>query len=63
MSAVPFTVAFFLFEQLARWILRNYGVHEFWFMLAAYFGFIWLILWRARARPRIGRPGEDVLET
>jgi hypothetical protein len=51
LSAVPFTVAFIMFEQLARWLLKNYGIHEFWFMLAAYFGFLWLILWRSRAAP------------
>ena len=50
LSAVPFTVAYILFEQMARWLLQSYGIHEFWFMLVAYFGFVWLILWRARAR-------------
>jgi len=46
---VVFTVAFIGFEQLGRYIMKNYGVHEFWFMLVSYFGFAALIRWRRQA--------------
>ena len=48
LSAVVFTVAFILFENIARFGF-NRGIHKFWFMLIAYFGFLFLILWRGRA--------------
>jgi len=48
LTAVVFTVAFILFENIARFGF-NRGIHEFWFMLIAYFGFLFLILWRGRA--------------
>jgi hypothetical protein len=31
---------------------KAYGVHEFWFMLASYFGFAFLIWWRRTAGER-----------
>lgn len=46
--AVVYTVAFIGFEQLARFGVDRYGVNEFWFMAASYFGFIGVILWRGR---------------
>jgi len=46
LAFVPFTVAFILFEQSARYVWRRWDVHEFWFMLASYFGFLGLIYWR-----------------
>jgi len=46
--AVIYTVAFILFEQLARAGVDRLGMNEFWFMLIAYFGFVGLILWRGR---------------
>jgi hypothetical protein len=49
LTAVLFTVAFILFEQLARLGVKHYGLHEFTFMAISYFGFIGLILWRKRA--------------
>jgi hypothetical protein len=49
LTAVLFTVAFILFEQLARLGVKSYGLHEFDFMAISYFGFIGLILWRERA--------------
>jgi hypothetical protein len=52
LSLIPFTIAFILFEQSARYLLKNYGVHEFWFMLVSYFGFAGLIYWRRRAGER-----------
>jgi hypothetical protein len=57
LSAVPFTVAFISFEQFARLVLEKYGVHEFWLMLMAYCGFLWLILWRGKASARPAATG------
>lgn len=55
LTAVIFTVAFIGFEMLARYGVQR-GVHEFWFMAAAWFGFLWLILWRGALR---GIPKQD----
>jgi len=49
LSAIVFTVAFIMFEMLGRYFVHSVGFHEFWVMLAAYFGFLGLIAWRARA--------------
>lgn len=46
-TAVIFTVAYIVFENVARFGVSR-GCHEFWFMFSAYFGFLWLILWRGR---------------
>jgi len=46
LSALVYTAAFIGFEQLARLGVESYGVNEFWFMAASYFGFIGVILWR-----------------
>jgi hypothetical protein len=51
LSFILFTVAFIAFEQVARFGNRR-GIHEFWFMLIAYFGIAGLILWRRRAGER-----------
>ena len=48
LGAIVFTVAFILFENIARFGV-NRGINEFWFMLIAYFGFLFLILWRGGA--------------
>ena len=48
LSAILFTIAFIFFEHIAQWGVKDYGINEFWFMLIAYFGYIALILWRAR---------------
>ncbi len=48
-SAVMFTVAYILFENISRFSVNGFGISEFWFMLIAFFGFIALILWRSRA--------------
>jgi hypothetical protein len=45
-SAIAFTVAFILFENIARFSVERFGVHEFWLMFIAYFGFLAIILWR-----------------
>jgi len=50
LSAVAFTIAFISFEMIARYFVNTVGLHEFWMMLVAYFGFLALITWRARAR-------------
>ena len=44
--AVIYTVAFIGLEQLSRLGVERYGVNEFWFMAATFFGFIGVILWR-----------------
>ena len=49
LSAIVFTVAYIVFEMVGRYIVQSVGLHEFWVMLAAYFGFLGLIAWRARA--------------
>ena len=49
LSAVAFTIAFILFENVSRFFVDGYGISEFWFMLVAYFGFLWLIVWRGKA--------------
>jgi hypothetical protein len=41
-------VAFIGFEQLSRFGVERYGVNEFWFMAASFFGFIGVILWRGQ---------------
>ncbi len=46
LAALVYTAAFIGFEQLARLGVDGYGVNEFWFMAASYFGFIGVILWR-----------------
>ena len=49
LCALVYTVAFIGFEQLSRFGVERYGVNEFWFMAASFFGFIGVILWRGRA--------------
>jgi hypothetical protein len=57
LSFVVFTVAFIGFEQFARFLQLRYRIHEFWFMLASYFGFLALILWRRAALlPKAAQP-------
>jgi len=46
LCALVYTVAFIGFEQLSRFGVEHYGVNEFWFMAASFFGFIGVILWR-----------------
>ena len=48
-TAVVFTVSFIGFEFIARIGVQR-GINEFWFMAAAYFGFLWLIWWRGARR-------------
>jgi len=47
-TAVIFTIAFILFENIARYGVEQNGIHEFWFMLIAFFGFVGIILWRGQ---------------
>jgi hypothetical protein len=56
LAFVLFTVAFIGFEQVARVAVHRFGLHEFWIMLASYFGFLFLILWRGRSASA-RRPG------
>lgn len=48
LCALVYTAAFIGFEQLSRLGVEQYGVNEFWFMAASFFGFIGVILWRGR---------------
>jgi len=49
LSSIVFTVAFIAFEQLSRYGVENWGMHEFCWMSMSFFGFWWLIWWRGRA--------------
>eukprot|EP00899_Mesostigma_viride_P015260 jgi/Mesvir1/23735/Mv18676-RA.1 len=49
LSCFAFVVAFIAFESIARVGVSRFDLHEFWFMLASYFGFAALIYWRANA--------------
>jgi len=48
-GAVVFTVVFIALESLARHGVAHWGMHEFCWMTLSFFGFWWLILWRARS--------------
>jgi hypothetical protein len=50
-SAIAFTVAFILFENISRFTVNGFGISEFWFMLIAFCGFVFIILWRGRKAP------------
>ncbi|MBM4195910.1 MAG: hypothetical protein FJ197_02245 [Gammaproteobacteria bacterium] len=52
LSFVLFTLAYIGFEQIARYLVKNLGFHEFHTMLISYVGFAALIWWRARASRR-----------
>ncbi len=47
LSGIAFTVAFILFENIAKFGVENYGINEFWFMLIAYLGYLGIVVWRA----------------
>lgn len=46
-GGVAYTVVFSQFEMLARNGIAR-GIHEFWFLLAAFLGLLALVLWRGR---------------
>lgn len=46
---VPYTLFYVACEMIPRIGVGN-GIHEFWFMLIAYFGYVGLILWRRDAQ-------------
>jgi hypothetical protein len=46
-TAVAFTIGYILFENVARFGVRA-GCNEFWFMFAALFGFVYVIVSRGR---------------
>lgn len=58
-GAVVFTVAFIMFEQLSRYGVEQWGMHEFCWMTISFFGFWWLILWRARSTVKPKPAKED----
>ena len=47
-GGLVYSVVFILFENIARYGVDTLGYSEFWFMLAAYLGFVGVILWRGR---------------
>lgn len=49
LGAIVFTVVFIAFEQLARYGIENWGMHEFCWMTLSFLGFVWLIAWRGRS--------------
>lgn len=51
LSGVVFTVAFIFFEQIARYGVEHWNMHEFCWMTLSAFGFTWLIWWRGRQGP------------
>ena len=51
LTGVLFTVVFILFEQLARYGVRHWGMHEFCWMSISALGMGWLIWWRGHAAP------------
>lgn len=52
LMAVIYTIAFIGFENIARIGVDDLGYSEFWFMLASYIGFVFVIVWRGRATSR-----------
>ncbi|MDG1463430.1 MAG: hypothetical protein P8R04_07620, partial [Gammaproteobacteria bacterium] len=48
LSAIVFTIAFILFENISRWGV-NQGISDYWFMLISAFGIVGIILWRGTA--------------
>lgn len=57
LTGVVLTIGFILFEQLARYGVKHWGMHEFCWMTLAFVGFVWLIRWRGKApvRPELGQ--------
>ena len=49
LSSIVFTVAFIAFEQVARYGVEQWGMHEFCWMSLSFLGFIALIAWRGRS--------------
>jgi hypothetical protein len=47
-TAIVFTIAFILFENISRFTVNGTGISEFWFMLIAFFGYVSVILWRGQ---------------
>jgi hypothetical protein len=58
-AAVVYTVAFIMFEQLARYGIETWGMHEFCWMTLSFFGFWWLIVWRSRSTVKPKPVNED----
>jgi hypothetical protein len=57
LTGAVLTIGFIMAEQLARYGVANWGMHEFCWMTLAFFGFVWLIRWRGQApvRPELGK--------
>ena len=56
-TGVVLTVGFIAVEQLARYGVAHWGMHEFCWMSIAFLGFVWLIRWRGKApvQPELGK--------
>ena len=56
-TGVVLTVGFIAAEQLARYGVAHWGMHEFCWMSIAFLGFVWLIRWRGKApvQPELGK--------
>lgn len=52
LMAVIYTLAFIGFETIARIGVDQLGYSEFWFMLTAYLGFVFIIVWRGKYAAR-----------
>lgn len=52
--AFAYTIVFILAENVARFGVERWGMHEFCFMTLAFIGFVWLIWWRGRAQGSAG---------
>ncbi|MDW8258330.1 MAG: hypothetical protein RML32_02680 [Gammaproteobacteria bacterium] len=51
LSGVVYTLGFIGFENLARYGVERWNMHELCWMTLSFFGFVWLIRWRAKAQP------------
>lgn len=62
-SGLVLTVGFIAAEQLSRYGVANWGMHEFCWMTLAFIGFVWLIRWRGQAPVRPDFPSSEAYKT
>jgi len=48
-QSLVFTVVFIFFEQIARYGVEQWGMHEFCWMSLSFLGFVAVIWWRGQA--------------
>ena len=53
LCAILYTIGFIGFEYIARIGVEDFGYSEFWFMLGAWFGFVFVIIWRGNRRSQV----------